>query len=116
MPCLRLHLNVDLDPETRAEMALALANVVADTTGKPLAYVMAVVIPDCGIAMSGSTEPAAFVDYSSIGHVDPIKNAKLSSAVADYLRGALEISSNRIYMNFADIDRSDWGFAGKTFA
>lgn len=114
MPLIKLETSADFSPEQKSKLLTDLSKTVADVTGKPEAYVMAT-IQHSDICMSGTTEPAAFADIKGIGGLDPATNKKLSKAVCSLLSKSLEISSDRVYINFTEVAASSWGWNGGTF-
>jgi phenylpyruvate tautomerase len=67
------------------------------------------------ILMSGKPDDAAFVDIRSIGGLSPEVNNRLSQEVCALLSRCLQIQQNRIYLNFTDIQATNWGWNGETF-
>lgn len=114
MPLLCLQTSVQIDENKSTGLAKALSGIVAKTIGKPEAYVM-VTIKEATVAMAGTTEPAAFVDVRSIGGLNKEVNVELSSKVCSLLQEELGIPGGRVYLNFTDVNRPNWGFDGGTF-
>jgi len=67
------------------------------------------------MAMSGDPGEAAFVDVRSIGGLTGDVNRKLSQKVCKLLSDSLGVPQNRIYLNFTDVEASNWGWNGKIF-
>jgi len=67
------------------------------------------------ILMSGKPGDAAFVDIRSIGGVTDEVNRKLSQQVCKLLNDSLGIPPDRVYLNFTDVEASNWGWNGSTF-
>jgi phenylpyruvate tautomerase len=67
------------------------------------------------IMMSGKPGDAAFVDVRSIGGLTGDVNHKLSQRVCKLLSDSLAVSPDRIYLNFTEVEASDWGWNGSTF-
>lgn len=114
MPLLKLHTSCHIDDAKRTELAKSLSTITAETIGKPETYVM-VTIAEGTICMSGQVGHGAFVDVRSIGGLSPTVNNQISKRVCDLLTTELEIPGNRIYLNFSEIERFNWGWDSKTF-
>ena len=114
MPLLKLDTSVALSDDQRKSLLPALSKIVAETIGKPETYMM-VAINTSGIFMAGQPDDAAFVDIRSIGGLSTGVNQELSKKVSTLLNQTLAIAPNRIYLNFSDVDASNWGWNGSTF-
>ena len=67
------------------------------------------------ILMSGNAGDAAFVEIRSIGGLTYEVNRKLSKEVCKLLNDSLGISSERVYMNFSEVEAGNWGWKASTF-
>ncbi len=114
MPLLKLSVSVKLDEGKKTAMLKSLSKQLAETLGKPESYVM-VVIETTAMLMSGELGPTAFADVRSIGALDADVNKTLSKKLCAFLKEQCGIPSNRVYINFTDINASFWGWDGSTF-
>jgi phenylpyruvate tautomerase len=114
MPLLKLQTTVAIPPDKRKALMSSLSKTMAATIGKPEQYVM-VTVDQASIVMSSNEGDAAFVDIRSIGGLTDDVNRKLSQQVCKLLGDSLGISSDRIFLNFADVPASHWGWKGGTF-
>jgi phenylpyruvate tautomerase PptA (4-oxalocrotonate tautomerase family) len=114
MPLLKLETTVVLTEDQRQALLASLSKTVSETIGKPQQYVM-VAASQAAMQMSGSPGNAAFVDVRSIGGLTGDVNRKLSQKVCQLLHDSLGIPTNRIYLNFTDVQASHWGWNGNTF-
>jgi len=114
MPLLKLETTVALSEEKRKTLLASLSKLVAETIGKPEQYVM-VAVGQAVMLMSGDPGDAAFVDIRSIGGLSRDVNRKLSQKTCFLLNEVLGISQNRIYLNFTDVETTNWGWNGSTF-
>jgi phenylpyruvate tautomerase len=114
MPLLKLDTTVALSDEQKKSLLPALSKIVAETIGKPETYMM-VAINSSAIFMGGKSDDAAFVDVRSIGGLSIQVNQQLSKKVSTLLNQTLGIAPNRTYLNFADVEASNWGWNGSTF-
>ena len=114
MPLLRLETSVALPEDKRKALLASLSKAVAGTIGKPEQYVM-VTASQAATLMSGKPGDGAFVDLRSIGGLSDEVNRKLSQQVCKLLKDSLGISPDRVYLNFTDVEASNWGWNGSTF-
>ena len=114
MPLLKLETTVVLSQGQQKELLATLSKTVADTIGKPEQYVM-VTASQTTMLMSGSPGESAYVDIRSIGGLTGNVNRKLSQAICRVLNDSLGIPQNRIYLNFTELEASNWGWNGNTF-
>jgi phenylpyruvate tautomerase PptA (4-oxalocrotonate tautomerase family) len=114
MPLLKLETTVALSDDKRKALLAALSKIVAETVGKPEQYVMVTASP-AAIVMSGKPGDAAFVDLRSIGGLSDRVNRQLSEKLCRLLSESLPVPSNRIYLNFTDVEAANWGWNGQTF-
>jgi hypothetical protein len=59
-------------------------------------------------------EPAAFAELRGIG-LPVSKTGELSRLICELIESGLGVPRQRIYINFADIPASQWGWNGQTF-
>jgi len=114
MPLIHITTTQHMSDEDRSALLTALSTAISETTGKPEKFVMAIV-QSAGMMMSGTEGGAAFADVRSIGALGPDENAAISARICDVLRTGLSIPGERIYLNFSDVARTDWGWDGRTF-
>jgi len=114
MPLLKIETTVTLSEDKRNGLLTSLSKLVAGTIGKPEQYVM-VAISQTAMVMSGKQSDAAFVDIRSIGGLSSDVNRKLSQQVGKLLTDSLGIPPDRVYLNFTDVEASNWGWNGSTF-
>jgi phenylpyruvate tautomerase PptA (4-oxalocrotonate tautomerase family) len=114
MPLLNLETTVVLSEDKRKALLVSLSKAVAETIGKPEQYVM-VSVSQAAILMSGNPGEAAFVDVRSIGGLSDDVNRRLSQKVCKLLNDSLGVPQNRIYLNFTDVEATNWGWNGSTF-
>ena len=66
------------------------------------------------LIMGRNSEPAAFLDLSSIGLPEGAQKV-LSSKLCDLLKDKINLPSERVYLNFQDVERGNWGWNSRTF-
>ncbi|MCP4602920.1 MAG: light-inducible protein [Proteobacteria bacterium] len=114
MPLLKLHTSVSVPVERQGDLAKALSEIIARVLGKPMNYVM-VTLSEGLVCMAGDVAPAAFVDVRSIGGLGSAVNKQISEQICALLKKDLDISGDRVYLNFQDVQRNDWGWDSGTF-
>jgi phenylpyruvate tautomerase len=114
MPLLKLETTVVLTDDQRKALLPSLSKILAETTGKPEGYVM-ITLSQSAMLMSGKTGDAAFVDIRGIGGLSGDVNRRLSQKVCRLLNESLGVSPDRIYLNFTELEASNWGWKGNTF-
>lgn len=114
MPLIRLETSAELNEEKKGELLPVLSKIISEEIGKPETYVM-VSLLQCDMMMSGEEYPAAFADIRSIGGLTHDVNRAISDRLCTVLRDKLDISPDRVYLNFTDIAHSHWGWNNNTF-
>ncbi len=114
MPLLNLETTVVLSEDKRKALLVSLSKAVAESIGKPEQYVM-VSVSQAAMLMSGNPGEAAYVDVRSIGGLTDDVNRRLSQKVCKLLNDSLGVPQNRVYLNFTDVEATNWGWNGSTF-
>jgi phenylpyruvate tautomerase PptA (4-oxalocrotonate tautomerase family) len=114
MPLLKFETTVALSDDEQKALLTSFSKTVAETIGKPEQYVM-VAIGQAAMLMSGNPGAAAFVDVRSIGGLTNDVNRKLSQKVCKLLNDSLGVPEDRVYLNFTNVELSNWGWKGSTF-
>ncbi len=114
MPLLKLETTASLSDDQRKSLLSSLSKIMTEATGKPEQYVL-VTISSAAMLMSGKPGETAFVDIRGIGGLSGPVNRQLSQKVCALLKDAIGIPPERIYLNFTEIEASNWGWKGNTF-
>ncbi|XP_073149381.1 uncharacterized protein [Henckelia pumila] len=115
MPSLNLYVNAPVDAVVASDILKDATKAVAKIIGKPESYVMIMLNGGVPISFSGTEEPAAYGELTSIGGLGSSVNGKLSATIAEILETKLSIDSSRFYIKFYDVKGSFFGFNGSTF-
>lgn len=110
MPMIRLHSAKDVDAETLVE----LSQVVADASGKPVQYVMAVA-EQAVTAMGGDVCDAVYAEVKGIGGLDRDMNRNIAAGVCSIIEARLAIPPDHVYIVFESVPAERWGWNGSTF-
>lgn len=73
------------------------------------------IVDDCVLSFAGTFDPAFTANVYSIGSISPEMNAKTSAGLAEFLTKELGLPSDRGYIAFFDVARSNMGYKGATF-
>ncbi len=112
MPYLKLTTNA---PVTNAPKMLGeLSKLMAQETGKPERYVMVELQENKAMSFAGTTEPLAYLECKSIG-LSASQAKSISAAASKALAGSLQLSGDRIYIEFSNCPGDFWGWNGSTF-
>ena len=65
------------------------------------------------ICFAGTNDPCCFVEIKSIGSLEP---SKISNSICEFFSNELDISKDRIYIYFQDVESNMWAWSGRTFA
>ena len=114
MPYLRVSTNLDMSDSDKTEFLRQASDMVSQLLAKPERYVLVEVVCQQNVSMAGSTEPAAYVELKSIG-LPETDTGGLSADLCDFLKQALGIDPERIYIEFINIPRHLWGWNRGTF-
>ncbi len=114
MPYLKVCTNLNMDEDEKNEFLKQASDTVSQLLSKPERYVLIEIESDQYLSMSGSTEPAAYVELKSIGLPEK-DTAGFSADLCDFLKQALGLDPERIYIEFTNIPRHLWGWNRGTF-
>jgi len=111
MPYLNIVTNQPINDE--AALLKVASKTVAKASGKPESYVMIAVESKTAMSFGGSTEPAAILDYRSLGL--PSDRKALSDALCTMIEEQIGVSGSRTYISMTDSERQNWGWDHSTF-
>ena len=112
MPYIKLNTNTDI--ADKPSVLRRLSQLAAQETSKPESYVMVEIVHNPSMLFAGKDTPLAFLECKSIGLTE--KQAKsLSASISELLKAELNISPDRIYIEFSNAPAAFWGYNGSTF-
>lgn len=112
MPYIKLNTNVEISD--KPTVLRQLSTLAAKETSKPESYVMIEIAHNPLMLFGGKDTPLAYLECKSIGLTE--KQAKLLSAsLCELLNAELNISPDRIYIEFSNAPAAFWGYNGSTF-
>ena len=113
MPYLKIQTNLPHLKQTGRGLLKEASALIARELEKPEAYVMVALEDNSPMTFAGSDDPAAFLELRAIG-LPMKKNRQLCKVLGELVSQHLGVPSERIFVNFADIPPSDWGWKGDT--
>jgi phenylpyruvate tautomerase len=114
MPYLKLSTTESIPDEQSPQLLDQLSKLMAQQTGKPERYVMVQVEGGKAMLFAGNSQPLAYVECKSIGLTTAQAKA-ISSSLCRLLNDALQIPSDRVYIEFSNCPAEYWGWNGSTF-
>lgn len=114
MPTLRILTNIQVPPDERPNLLARVSRTVAELLGKPEAYVMIILEDGRDLLFAGTSSPAAYLELKSIG-LPELKTAHYSQVLCELLAESLDISAERVYIEFAAPARHLFGWNSGTF-
>ena len=110
MPLLSLSTSVNI-----SEKKVFLKNcsqLISKLTKKPEKFVMVRVYDQVPMYFNNDMCSSCFIELKSIGSLNP---SLMSKEISIFISKEIGIPIDRIYLNFEDINASNWGWNGKTF-
>jgi phenylpyruvate tautomerase len=114
MPYLKITTNKSIDAAGKNNLLKAASKTVAAELGKPEQYVMISVESPVPMLFAETEEPCAFLELRGI-ELPEAKTGKLSELLCGLMEMQTGTPRDRVYINFADIKASMWGWSGETF-
>ena len=114
MPLLKIQTNAAVDSDKKQRLLKNASQRIASALNKPEQYMMVSLDAEVPMMFAGTGEPAAFVELKGIG-LPTAKARDLSRLICDVIGSELGVPAPRVYINFADVPASLWGWNGATF-
>ena len=90
----------------------AVSEEISLLTGKAEKYVMTSFQPNLSMTFGGINDPCCYVEIKSIGSLNP---REMSNSLGNLINLYTGIPTDRIYINFDDIEAKNWGYNNTTF-
>lgn len=114
MPFFKIETNQPMNADATQSILKKSSEFISEMLGKPEKYVMVSAEAGQQMLFGGNDDPTAFVQLKSIGlPVD--KCTEFSGRICQFLSDELGIKPDRIFIDFADLERNMFGWNGKTF-
>ena len=114
MPYFCIETNQPVNPATNQQLLKKTSTFIADILGKPESYIMVSIQPEKSLVFGGTDDPAAFVRLKSIG-LPTERCPELAQKICSLIEQELGVPKDRIFIDFKDLERSLFGWNGKTF-
>ena len=88
------------------------SDFISSLLKKPENFVMVKLTDSLQMYFSGTNEPCCFIEIKSIGSLEP---SKMARPVCEFFSNELEISTERIYIFFQNVDSNMWAWNNRTF-
>ena len=108
MPLMKLRTNVSIAKDKTPQLMSELSKLLASETGKPERYVMVEIEGGRNMLFGGSPDPVAYAECKSIG-LSAAQAKSLSQSISQVLNTQLQISVDRIYIEFSNCPAEFWG-------
>ena len=107
-------LNISTNKEIKDEQILLKksSNFISSLLSKPENFVMVKLTHSLPMYFAGSDELCSFIEIKSIGSIEP---SKMSKPICEFFSNELQISSERIYIYFQNVDSNMWAWNSMTF-
>ena len=115
MPLIMLKTTVEVPQAKKAMIVSAISKIVAQATGKPESYMMAILEKADTASMAGRIGPVALADVRAIGGLNKAVANAITKALCSLLKAELDVPQESVYVNFTEIDAAKWGWKGETF-
>lgn len=115
MPMIHVQTSIAIDEEKQTNLMNNLSSAVAELLEKPESYMMVILDAESTMIMSGTPEPAAFIEVRSVGSISEQEAKNLSGKISEIVGQEIGVGAGRIYLNFQGVPGVMWGFDGRTF-
>lgn len=115
MPLIKIQVAGTLADEKKRTILTTASRIVAEATGKPETYVMALLEDDAVASLAGTVCPAAFADIRGIGGLNGTVNTRISAEICALLQQEAGIEPDKVYLTFTDVPARNWGWNSSTF-
>ena len=114
MPFLQILTNTAVSDADQETLLTEAAQLVSEALGKDPKYFMAHLQPGQTMRFGGSDAPLAFLSLKALG-LPAEQTTSLSDALCTLVTNTLAIPTDRIYLEFADVERGMWGWNRTVF-
>ena len=110
MPLLHISTNKKLDNEQL--LISKSSEYISSLLNKSEKFIMVKLTDSLKMYFSGTNEPCCYVEIKSIGSIDP---SRISKQICEFFSNELDISEERIYISFQNVDPNMWIWNRRTF-
>lgn len=114
MPLIKITSNLSLSDAEKSNALHTLSQAVAELLNKPEKAVMTS-WTTAKMTMAGTDAATAFVELRAL-RLPGDDTGRLSKEICERLSLTAEIRSDRIFINFIDVEPKNWGWDGKVLS
>lgn len=114
MPLVKIYTNQKINEEELHGLLVELTHLLSAWLNKPSHFVQIIIETDVKMAFAGTFEPTLFGEIRTLGLTEE-KIRLVTATLTDWFKKKLSIRSDRIFLNFFDLQRTQWGWNGTTF-
>ena len=114
MPLLHIQTNLSLTAKQTSDTLKTLSSQVANWLEKSENFVQIILQPQQPMTFAGTEQPTAHIRWESLGFGQR-SFEELSQLLCRLIQQCLGIPSERIFIRFCEVARSQWGWDGHTF-
>ena len=114
MPYLKITTSKPVSSDQKQSLLKTASKTVAAELGKPEQYMMVSMEAPVSMLFAGTDAPSAFLELRGIG-LPESRTGKLSQLLCGLVESHIGIPPDRVYINFADVKASLWGWNSETF-
>lgn len=116
MPTFILNSNIPKpEPEIIEKIQQGCATILSEQIGKSQDFVMTALNFEQDLSFGNSSEPCAYAEVKNVGTLNPNLTNSMSRELCRHIFSILNISEDKIYIEFQESERHLWGWNGKTF-
>ncbi|MCK5152779.1 MAG: ABC transporter substrate-binding protein [Spirochaetales bacterium] len=112
MPYIKIQTNAEVS--NKQELLKKLSSAASGGIGKPETYIMTAFSSVEAMTFGGNSEPSVFIECKSIGLKEE-QTAGLSALLCSFCEDELNVSKDRVYIEFSSAKGVMWGWDGRTF-
>ena len=107
-------LNISTNKKIKNEQLLLSksSEYISSLLNKSEDFVMVKLTDSLKMFFSGTNEPCCFIEIKSIGSIE---SSKMSKPICEFFSNEMEISIERIYIFFQNVDSGMWAWNSRTF-
>jgi phenylpyruvate tautomerase PptA (4-oxalocrotonate tautomerase family) len=114
MPFLKLSTNKQLSKDKKQQLLRDMTALLSKDLNKPEKYIMVDCEDNKDMIFAGIEDLLVFIELRSI-RLPEDKTGELSKSLSNFVKNNLQISPDRIFINFFNIQPHMWGFNASTF-
>ena len=115
MPFFKIETNTEKLNDNQANAFIAAASeFVSSLLEKPERYVMVSYQHNPDMIFNGKNNALAYIELKSLG-LNEEKTSEYAEKICDFVHETLDVSPDRIYIEFTNAQRHLWGWDNKTF-